>query len=111
MAESVLLSEILRGAHVRQTCSACPSQWEGETGDDLSLYVRYRFGHLSIGLGGDRGEAIDNSAGWTDEPAAFSRVIGEELDGSISWTGVLAAVESFEKAEPAGETTKGGEGS
>lgn len=29
------------------TCIACPSQWEGTTEDNRSVYIRYRWGHLS----------------------------------------------------------------
>lgn len=99
------LLEILRGAKVSMTCSASPWQWEGCTADDRSLYVRYRHGHLSIGIGDDPGEAIDNSAGWrgAGEPA-FSKTIGEELDGSITWHGVLAAVEATASTQPVHST-------
>lgn len=30
------------------TCFACPSQWEGRTSDSRAIYVRYRWGHLSV---------------------------------------------------------------
>jgi hypothetical protein len=33
---------------ILNTCSACPSQWEGTTEDNQNIYVRYRWGHLSI---------------------------------------------------------------
>jgi hypothetical protein len=35
-------------ASIRQTCSASPSQWEGNLKDGRMLYIRYRWGHLSI---------------------------------------------------------------
>ncbi len=31
-----------------QTCSACPSQWEGRTADNRAVYIRYRHGYLRI---------------------------------------------------------------
>lgn len=33
-----------------RTCSACPSQWEGETEDGRYLYIRYRWGRLRGGV-------------------------------------------------------------
>jgi len=30
------------------TCVACPSQWKGITNDNQDIYIRYRWGHLSI---------------------------------------------------------------
>lgn len=33
-----------------QTCSACPSQWEGRTTDDQYVYVRFRWGGLSVSV-------------------------------------------------------------
>lgn len=36
---------------LRQTCWACPSQWEGETDDGREVYVRYRYGHLTVQVG------------------------------------------------------------
>jgi len=31
-----------------QTCSACPSQWEGTLADGRMIYIRYRWGYLSV---------------------------------------------------------------
>jgi len=33
---------------IRQTCTACPSQWEAQDQDGHMIYIRYRWGHLSI---------------------------------------------------------------
>ena len=33
---------------ITNTCQACPSQWEGTSTDNRSVYIRYRWGHLSI---------------------------------------------------------------
>lgn len=34
-----------------QTCEACPSQWDGLTDDNRAVYIRFRWGQLSICLG------------------------------------------------------------
>ena len=31
-----------------KTCFACPAQWEGETDDNRLVYIRYRWGYLSV---------------------------------------------------------------
>ncbi len=45
-----------------QTCLLMPSQWEGELDDGRSLYVRYRHGLLSVGVGEGAKDAWRNSA-------------------------------------------------
>ena len=102
------LADLLRGASMRMTCSACPSQWEGWTDepDERAVYVRYRHGHLSVGLGFDDGAAVDNSAGWDGEPA-FSRQLTDKDAGVISWVAVLAAVEAASESPPKTPNSKG----
>lgn len=43
---------------IEQTCFACPSQWEGFTDDDQCIYIRFRWGSLSVRIGsqGDKSE-------------------------------------------------------
>lgn len=63
-----------------QTCPASPSQWEGTTEDGRPLYIRYRFGFLSISVGpvgGDMNSAV-NGEQW------FGEEIGEGMDGYIT---------------------------
>ena len=37
--------------YYKQTCSACPSQWDLYTDKGEYLYVRFRWGHLSVSKG------------------------------------------------------------
>lgn len=46
---------------LEQTCWACPSQWEGKTDEGKYVYVRYRWGILSVGFGKDEWAAVDDS--------------------------------------------------
>lgn len=64
-------------ASLEQTCSACPSQWEGQLDDGRWMYARYRGGYLSIRLGDSLDEAI--SARGPD--ALFESQCGDCLDG------------------------------
>ena len=40
------------------TCTACPSQWEGKTADGQHVYIRFRGGHGRIGIGTTLDDAI-----------------------------------------------------
>ncbi|MFZ4606093.1 MAG: hypothetical protein ACOYM5_07525 [Caulobacter sp.] len=51
-----------------QTCPTAPSQWEGELSDGRTLYVRYRHGGLSIGIGATVDRAVDDSDNCRFEP-------------------------------------------
>ena len=57
------------------TCEACPSQWEGITDDGQEVYIRYRWGHLSVRVNGAE---------------IFSRQIGDGFDGVLTTTDMLA---------------------
>lgn len=59
---------------LRQTCSACPSQWEGKLTNGSNLYVRYRYGTLRVDIDGQ---------------SVFSTDIGDQWDGSITWENVI----------------------
>lgn len=67
-----------------QTCSACPSQWEGQLNDGRWLYARYRWGHLSVGLGG----SLDEAVGARGPEALYEASCGDGLDGCMD-TGEL----------------------
>jgi hypothetical protein len=61
------MSERIKIRSLTRTCRACPAQWDGETDDGRKVYVRFRWGRLSIriGLVGDHSE--------------FAAVRGEEI--------------------------------
>lgn len=60
-----------------RTGLSSPSQWEGETSDGRYLYVRYRWGFLSIGIGHSRADSIEHSGN------LFEEQLGHGLDGSL----------------------------
>lgn len=60
-----------------QTCSACPSQWEGRLDDGRWLYARYRGGYLRVGLGKD----LDQAVRAYGEEALLERHEGDGFDG------------------------------
>ena len=64
--------------------SACPAQWEGRTEGDRPVYVRYRWGYLSVRVGPPGGNLSSAVGGIT----VYGEQIGDELDGSIEWVEV-----------------------
>ncbi len=42
----------MRIRNLVQTCDACPSQWDAETEDGRNVYIRYRWGYLSVDVSG-----------------------------------------------------------
>lgn len=65
-----------------QTCGACPSQWVGELVDGTPVYVRYRWGYLTVTLNP-----------WADgAEEIYCEGIGNGLDGFITEEDMLKAV-------------------
>ncbi len=61
------------------TCGACPSQWEFLTDNDRNVYVRYRWGYLSVRVSLEaHGDAVCG-------PEIYGQQIGEGLDGCLEW--------------------------
>ena len=80
MTESVItLTTLIR------TCNSCPSQWEGKSCDGRYVYVRYRWGTLSIGIGKSREESIKRSGN------LLEKELGDHLDGVLEFEQLRAA--------------------
>jgi hypothetical protein len=80
-----------------RTCLRSPSQWEGQTADGRVVYVRYRWGCLSIGIGASLDDAVANSG------KLFERQLGKPYDGSMeidqlreATLGIIVWPESYE---------------
>lgn len=48
---------------LRRTTWACPTQWVATLDDGRTVYARSRHGELSVGVGYDLDDAVDNSSG------------------------------------------------
>ena len=62
-----------------QTCSACPSQWEFRTFENRPVYVRYRWGYLSIRIGYKNADIDDAVSGLE----IYGEDLGDEWDGFL----------------------------
>lgn len=67
---------------LKRTSLACPSQWEGTLEDGQAVYIRYRHGHLSIGVGDDIDMAVGDSM---SDQAFFATYVGDRLDGFMDF--------------------------
>ena len=73
-----------------QTCGGCPSQWEFVTDGDRNVYVRYRWGYLSVRVsyeaGGDAVRGVE----------ILGREIGDSLAGILDWEEVLELIKDID---------------
>jgi hypothetical protein len=72
---------VVRVVSIWQTCNSSPSQWQGSTSLGRSVYVRYRWGHLQIGVGRTFKLAVRNSS---SEPLLLKKV-GGPWDGLLTY--------------------------
>ncbi len=79
-AETVSPVERLIICELKQTCSACPSQWKAILDDGRMLYFRYRWGWLRIEVSEKQTDDVMDAVGGKE---VFSCKIGDDLDGSL----------------------------
>lgn len=58
------------------TTPAVPTQWEGRTSDGFYVYIRYRWGELTVNVGWNEDDVFD--------ALIFEKRIGGEYDGVLS---------------------------
>ena len=72
---------VVKVSSIRKTCYACPAQWEGLTDDGRHVYVRYRWGWLTVQVASAPGKGIDYLRG----PFLVEQRLGDDLDGTLSY--------------------------
>ena len=75
---------------IRQTCWACPSQWEGKLKDGRMFYIRYRYGGLRFSVSE---KSTNNVADAVNEETIYYEKVGADLDGVISLQEVRALLQ------------------
>jgi hypothetical protein len=79
-----------------QTCEYCPSQWEFYTFENRPVYIRFRWGSLSIEIG-DQNAPMENAV---DGFVLYDDVqLSHENDGNISWDKVKSILDTFDEEE------------
>lgn len=72
----------LRVVALKKTSLACPSQWEGTLEDGRAIYVRFRWGELSVGVGNHVDGAVRNA---TSDDAFYADPVSGGLDGYMDF--------------------------
>src|SRR3954464_14370014 len=83
---------------LRQTCSTCPSQWEGLTEDGRPVYIRFRHGWLSVqvgSVGGDVWSAVDGEEIFVLEHGGIGSYRDFAGDGVMTSEGMVDLVRDF----------------
>jgi len=83
--------------YLKQTCSACPSQWEAVTKNLKPVYIRYRWGYLTVEIGNyvyrnlsqAMKDDISSRALNTATEYSFQECVGGEYDGCMSESDML----------------------
>jgi len=70
------VGEVPRLVALRQMTSVHPAQWEGTLDDGRTLFAHFKRGLLSVGVGEDLDEAIDNSF---PQKALYSEHVGDDF--------------------------------
>ena len=72
-----------------RTSYACPSQWEGVTSDSLCIYIRFRWGRLTVATGKDIKEACSEKS-----PILIPLpTVRHDLDGFLTNKEMIEAIE------------------
>lgn len=78
----------LRVESVTWTCGACPSQWEGRLDDGRRIYVRYRWGRLSVRVSDAPTDDTMDAVGGTE---VVGVQLSDGLDGLLTYEELGAA--------------------
>lgn len=73
-----MTSPPIRLRSLKKTCDACPSQWEGRTTDWKEVYIRYRWGRLTVQV------AVDPTTNPLDADFLVNEVLGGSFDGFMT---------------------------
>lgn len=65
---------------ITQTCDGCPSQWEIKLTDERMVYVRYRWGQLSIRISEKETDDIYDAVNGKE---IYKQVLSYGLDGFL----------------------------
>jgi len=72
----------LRILRLTNTCNACPAQWEGWLNDGRAIYIRYRWGYLSVRVSEEATKDIADAVSGNE---IYGRRIGHGLDGFMDY--------------------------
>lgn len=81
-------------SNIVQTCSACPSQWEGKLQDGRMFYARYRWGTLTIEVSREPTDDIE-IAMIPDGILFYTEKLGDAYDGILEQNKLINIMSSI----------------
>lgn len=91
---------LIKVKSLRMTTDFCPTQWEGETEDGCPIYIRYRWGHLSVYIAEKGKDPV------VDGQQVISKYVGSRWCGVMSNSELKKAIKEI--TLPRRITTLGG---
>lgn len=82
---------MLKVITIERTCEACPAQWEGSLEDKRMIYIRYRWGWLSVRVSK---EATDDIADAVRGKEIFGMYYGNDMDGTMLFETLMRLTEN-----------------
>ena len=76
---------------INRTCYACPSQWDATTKDDRQVYIRYRWGNLSVNVSKPKAKGEFAAL---DGDCVFCNQVGDGYDGMMEYADLKNILES-----------------
>jgi len=67
---------------LKKTCEGCPAQWEGRLVGGRMLYIRYRWGYLSVRISKGITNDVDEAVRGIE---MFGKNVGGGLDGTMEF--------------------------
>ena len=67
---------------LKKTCESCPTQWEGKLVNGRMVYIRYRFGYLSIRISKEQTKNIIDAVKGKE---VFGVYFGSGFDGTMTF--------------------------
>lgn len=85
------------------TCESCPAQWEGKTDEGKMVYIRYRWGNLSVRISAEQSNDIYEAVGGIE---IFNQQLNDNLHGWLSYEELKTITADIIKFPPIAATTE-----
>tara|TARA_Y100000310_G_scaffold341076_2_gene439006 strand:+ start:1808 stop:2092 length:285 start_codon:yes stop_codon:yes gene_type:complete len=87
---------------IKKTCEALPAQWEGELSDGRMIYVRYRWGGLTVSVSRDKTNDIGEAVGGPE--MMFKQLDPDGWCGEMGYEELITLTKDLIKWPPAERT-------
>jgi hypothetical protein len=79
---------------ITQTCESSPAQWEAKSDDGKMVYIRYRWGDLTVKVAPEPSDDIYDAVKGTE---VFKRQLNNDLHGWLSYEELKTATNGIIK--------------